>query len=458
MNDKEILRLGAGSAHGWDNLEAALELANSGKCDYLIFDCLSEKVALLYARQRRENRASGWDPHLESRMRQTIPACASTQTKMVTNVGASNPAGAAVRIKELCTEVGAPHLKVLAVVGDNVFDLIRELDPIVEETGQPVSAFGDKFVAASAYCPVRPLVEALDQGADIVVSGRAGDSTQYLAPMVHKFGWAGDDFERMAKGLGIGHLMECAAQITGGYFADPPHKIVPDLHRVGFPIAYVEASGDAEITKLPGTGGVINRMTAIEQVIYEIGDPANYKHNDAIVDFTTTNITEVGPDRVRITETSGHPKPPTIKVCLGVHEGYFGFGQTSYAGDTAYERAKLAADVVSGRMSIKGFDVSKLRFDFIGVNAIFPWKGEVPIPKEVRLRVAGVFPTWKEAETLYGVVGELPCNGPTGSTWGRDADGGGVEEITGMYTTLVPQEMIQPEVVDVSQMAETSSG
>ena len=231
----------------------------------------------------------------------------------MTNVGASNPAGAAVKIKEICAEVGAPHLKVLAVGGDNVFDLIRELDPIVEETGQPVSAFGDQFVAASAYCPVRPLVEALDQGADILVSGRAGDSTQYLAPMVHKFGWAGDDWERLAKGLGIGHLMECAAQITGGYFADPPYKVVPDLHRVGFPIALVEPSGDAEITKLPGTGGVINRMTAIEQLLYEIGDPANYKHNDAIVDFTTTDITEVGPDRVRITGTSGHPKPSTSK-------------------------------------------------------------------------------------------------------------------------------------------------
>ena len=156
MNDKEILRLGTGSAHGWDNLEAALELANSGECEYLIFDCLSEKVALIWARNRQENRAPGWDPRLESRMRLTIPACASTQTKIVTNVGASNPAGAAVKIKELCAEVGVPHLKVMAVVGDNVFDLIRKLDPLMEETGQPVSAFGDRFRAASAYCPVRP--------------------------------------------------------------------------------------------------------------------------------------------------------------------------------------------------------------------------------------------------------------------------------------------------------------
>ena len=130
MNDKEILRLGTGSAHGWDNLEAALELANSGECEYLIFDCLSEKVTLIWARNRREKRAPGWDPRLESRMRLTISACASTQTKIVTNVGGSNPAGAAVKIKELCAEVGAPHLKVMAVVGDNVFDLIRELDPL----------------------------------------------------------------------------------------------------------------------------------------------------------------------------------------------------------------------------------------------------------------------------------------------------------------------------------------
>ena len=324
---------------------------------------------------------------------------------------------------------------------------------MVEETGQPVSTFGDKFLAASAYCPVRPLVEALDQGADIVVSGRAGDSTQYLAPMIHKFNWNYDDWNRLAKGLGIGHLMECAAQITGGYFADPPYKTVPDLHQIGFPIALIEPSGDAEITKLPNTGGLVNRRTCIEQVLYEIGDPANYKHNDAIVDFTTTEITEVGLNRVLITGTSGHTKPSTIKICLGVHEGYFGYGETSYGGDSAYERAKLAAEVVSGRLSIKGFDVSKLRFDFVGINSIFNWKGEAPIPREVRLRVAGTFPTREEAETVYGVVGELPCNGPAGSTWGRDVDGGGIEEITGMYTTFVPQEMIRHEVVDVSKMA-----
>ena len=453
MKKKDLLCLGAGSAHGWDNMEAALDLANSGKCEYLIFDCLSEKLVLNLARHFGEKRAPGWEPHLESRMRQVIPACASTQTTIVTNVGASDPYGAAVKIKELCTEAGYPQLKVLTVVGDNVIDLIRELDPVVEETGQPVSAFGDNFLAASAYCPVRPLVEALDQGADIVVSGRAGDSTQYLAPMIHKFSWSYDDWTRLAKGLGIGHLMECAAQITGGYFADPPYKTVPDLHQIGFPIALIEPSGNAEITKLPNTGGLVSRRTCIEQVLYEIGDPANYKHNDAIVDFTTTEITEVGLNRVLITGTSGYPKPSTIKICLGVHEGYFGYGETSYGGDSAYERAKLAAEVVSGRLSIKGFDISKLRFDFVGINSIFNWKGEVPIPREVRLRVAGTFPTREEAETVYGVVGELPCNGPTGGTWGRDVDGGGIEEITGMYTTFVPQEMIRHEVIDVSKMA-----
>ena len=449
MSEKDLLRLGAGSAHGWDNLEAALDLASSGECDYLIFDCLSEKTVLIWARNKLQGRAAGWEPHLESRMRQIIPVCASTKTKIITNVGASDPYGAAVRITEICAEVGVPHVKVLAVVGENVLDLVRKLDPLVAETGEPVSALGENLVAASAYCGVRPLVEALDQGAEIVVSGRAGDSTQYLAPMVQKFGWASDDWDRVARGLGIGHLLECAAQVTGGYFADPPYKVVPDLHRIGFPIALVEPTGDAVITKLPGTGGVVNRMTCIEQVLYEIGDPANYMHNDAIVDFTTTEITEIGPDRVRVTGTSGHPKPPTVKVCLGVHEGYFGFGETSYGGDSAYERAKLAADVVAGRLAIKGLDVSKLRFDFIGVNSIFPWKGPTPIPKEVRLRVAGLFPTYEEAESIWAVVGELPCNGPTGSTWGRDAEGGGVEEITGMYSTFIPQEMFRPEVTEV---------
>ena len=195
----------------------------------------------------------------------------------------------------------------MAVLGDDVIDLVQARDLSATETGQPVSAFGERLLSANAYISAAPIVEALQRGADIVISGRAGDSTQYLAPMIHEFGWPCDDWERLGKGLGIGHLMECGAQVTGGYFPDPPYKVAPDLGRVGFPIALVEPNGDGIITKLPETGGVVNRMTCLEQLMYEIGDPANYKHTNAVVDFTTTEIADIGPDQVRVTGTGGHP-------------------------------------------------------------------------------------------------------------------------------------------------------
>jgi hypothetical protein len=448
MKHNDYLCLGAGAARAWDNMEAALDLANSGECDYLVFDSLTEKNIVQFARNQREGRLA-WDPHLEKRMRKLIPACAATNTRIMTNIGGGDPHGAAIRIAELCAETGAPDRKVVAVVGDDVLDQVRELDPEVNETGQPVSQLGDRLVGATAYTGAVPLAKALGSGADIVVAGRAGDSPQYLAPMIHEFGWALDDWDKLAKGLGVGHIVECAGQASGGYFADPPYKVVPDLHLIGFPMLLMEPNGDATITKLPNTGGVVNRMTCLEQLVYEIGDPADYRHNDAIVDFTTTEINEIGPNRVRVTGTSGHCKPPTVLVCLAVDEGYFGMGKTSYGGDNAYQRAQLAADVIKKRLEIKGVDTSRVRFDYIGVNSIFPWKGDVPIPKEVMLRVVGIFPTHEEAHLIFEMVLEMPCNGPTGSTWSRLIEGGGVEKVTAMYSTLIPQEDFHPKIVEI---------
>ena len=460
MKSKEIVRLGGGSAHGRDLLEPALELAESGEVDYLVFDCLSEK-AIVDQEVSKLREGFGWDPYQDHRMRKLIPACAATGTKIITNMGAADPHGAARRTAQICAELGLGRLKVMAVVGDNVADVVQKLDPDVAETGQPVSSYGDKMIAAYGYISCQGIVEALRRGADIVVSGRVGDAPQFLAALIYEFDWPSDSWDLLGRGLGIGHLIECAAQVTGGFFADPPYKVVQDLHRVGFPIALVEPNGDATITKLPGTGGLVSRQTVLEQLLYEIGDPADYKHTDAVVDFTTTEITDVGPNRVRVAGTTGHAKPPTVKVCLGLDQGYMGIGRVMYGGVGAYQRAQITAKTIAARLEMQGTDVSKMRFDFEGVNALFPWKGREEPPAEVRLRVSGLFPTLEEAELIAFEMNAVPsCTGASGTAWGRNLEGGTAEEIFGFYSTFIPQEEIWPEVIEVSDVVEevTSKG
>ena len=374
VDGRDTLRLGCGSAHGWDNIEAAVALAESGAVDYLVFDNMSEGIGSFKREQAVGGRA--YYQLNELRMPKVIAACAATNTRIITNMGIVDPYGVAQWTKQLCRDLGLPHLRVMAVLGDDVLDLVKARDLSVTETEQPVSALDGCMLSANAYISAAPIVEALRRGADIVVSGRAGDATQFLAPMIYEFGWPGDDWDRMAKGLGIGHLMECGAQITGGYYPDPPYKEAPDLGRVGFPIALVNPDGDAVITKLPGTGGVVNRMTCLEQLLYEIGDPANYKHTDAVVDFTAIQINEIGADQVQIAGIQGHTKPPTSLVAINVQDGYFGVGEISYGGGGACARAELAAQIVTERLKVMGIDTSRLRFDYEGVNSLFPWQGQ----------------------------------------------------------------------------------
>ena len=447
-NGNGAVRLGCGSAHGWDNIEAGVELAESGAVDYLVFDNMSEGIGSF----KREQAAGGRAYYQlnELRMPKVIAACAETHTKIITNMGIVDPYGIAQWTKQLCRDLGLPHLRVMAVLGDDVLDLAKRRDLCVAESGEPVSAFGDRLLSANAYISAMPIVEALQRGADIVVSGRAGDATQYLAPLIHEFGWSCDDWERKGKGLGIGHLMECGAQITGGYFPDPPYKDAPDLGRVGFPIALVDDSGDAVITKLPGTGGVVNRMTCLEQLLYEIGDPANYKHTDAVVDFSSTEITDIGPDQVRISGIKGHERPPTSLVVMNVHDGYFGVGEISYGGGGACARAELAAEIVTERLKVMGVDTSRLRFDYEGINSIFPWQGQSGPPAEIRLRAMGIFPQLSDAEMLRTLVHELSCNGPSGGGGlALFIGNGGMGERISLYTSVLPQEDLRYQIVEV---------
>lgn len=443
---KRVIRIGAGSAHEGDDLDAAKRLAEEGKLDYIVFDCTSEK-AISQALIRRTNGLPAFDVHLAAKLRAVASACVKNGTRIIANGGGFDPEGAAAMAVEVCRELGLKGVKVAFATGGEVTDQIRQVNPIVIETGKPVTALGNDMLGALAYGGTNAIREALADGADIVITQRAGDSEQFLAPMMHEFGWADDDWDKIASGLGVGHLAECGAQLSGGYFYDGGFKEVPDIHKLGFPIVEMDEAGTATITKLPGTGGVINELTAKEQLLYEIGDPKNYVHATGVVDFTTTHITQTGPDCVVVEGTTGHPRTSEARVALAVREGYIGVGRILYGGTGCYEKAKKAAEMV--RLQLKercGVADEDMRFDFIGVNALFEWGVDTSQVREVELRIAARFMTLPEARKVQYFASQLPCNGPAGGAWGRPIDQGGVEEIITFYSARLPHDAFNYEL------------
>lgn len=435
-----VVRIGTGAGFQGDRIAPAVDLAERGGLDFLVFECLAERTIALAQQARLADPAAGYDPLLERRMRAVLPACARNGTRIVTNMGAANPRAAAERTRAVVRELGLP-LTVAAVTGDDVLGLVG--DSLLTETGAPARALEDRLISANAYIGVAGIVEALDAGADIVICGRASDPALFLAPLVHRFGWAMDDWARLGRGTLIGHLLECSAQITGGYFADPGVKEVPDLAEVGFPLAEVSEDGTAVITKLPGTGGLVTRATCTEQLLYEIHDPARYIQPDVVADFSQVELEEVGPDRVLVTGGSGHPASGQLKVSVGYRDGWRGEGQISYAGANCVARGRLAAEVVHRRLADLGGRILEERSELIGLDAVAPAAARgAADPSEVRLRIAARCADEEAAERIGEEVESLYLCGPAG--------GGGVSrssrEIIAVASTLIPAASVSVRV------------
>ncbi|WP_044530613.1 acyclic terpene utilization AtuA family protein [Herbaspirillum sp. B65] len=438
------IRIGAGAGYSGDRIEPAAELAEKGQLDYLIFECLAERTIAIGQQARLADPSKGYDPLLAERMHAVLKTCARQGVRIITNMGAANPLAAAQRIREIARELGLAGLKVAAVVGDDVLQAVQEGDFRIEDNGQPVASLGERLISANAYLGSAPIVEALQAGAQVIVTGRVADPALVLAPLVHEFGWAMDDWDKLGQGTLIGHLLECAGQITGGYFADPGKKDVAALARLGFPIGEVRADGSAVITKVAGSGGQVTAQTCKEQLLYEIHDPSAYLTPDVIADFSQVQITELGADRVAVTGARGRARPATLKTTLGYRDSFIGEGQMSYAGPGAQARAQLAADIVRERLALTGVETQELRFDLIGVNAIGgPAKpAAAPEPDEVRLRVAGRTASMKQALRIGNEVETLYTNGPAG--------GGGAtksaREVIAVLSLLLPRTLVHTSV------------
>ena len=444
----KTIRIGAGSAWWGDRIEPAILNAREGDLDYLCFETMAEAtISAAQVRARRDPSFPGYDTYLDDRMRGVLPHCLRRGTRIVSNQGWINPDGAAQHVTRLLRELGARGVKVAAVNGSLITDRVLELTDTILENGQPTASLAPSLVSAEVYLGAEPIVQALREGAQVVVTGRTADPSIFMAPMMFEFGWDPLDHARLGAGNGLGHLMECGAQVTGGYFSDPGFKDVPEPWNLAFPIAEVEADGSAVLTKVAGSGGAVNLQTVKEQLLYEVHDPANYLTPDVVVDFTTTRLEQVGPDRVRVSGIGGKPRTPTLKVSIGCTEGFIGEDMFFYAGPGALRRAQLAKRILEERFRIVKLDAEEVRIDFLGLNAIHGAMSPAsqPEPYEIAVRVAARTRTREEAAKVGREVDGMAVSG-VGHTGKRVPHQDRTREIIGVWSSLVPRERVPPEI------------
>jgi hypothetical protein len=434
-----LIRIGAGAGYAGDRIEPAVELAEKGRLDYLVFECLAERTIALAQLQKAKDPDAGYDPLLGERMQAVLAACRSRGTRIVTNAGAANPAAAARRVLEVARALGLAGTRIAVVTGDDVLGLLRRAEPRSRE----LEALGERVISANAYIGMEPIVEALAGGADVVITGRAADPSLFLAPIAHAFSWASTDWARLGQGTLVGHLLECAGQVTGGYFADPGVKDVPGLARLGFPLAEVAEDGSAVITKVEGSGGRVSEATCKEQLLYEIHDPSRYVTPDVVADFTGAALADAGPDRVSVRGATGAERPGQLKVAVGYRDGFIGEGQVSYAGPGAVARARLALEIVAERLRLTGARCRETRFDLVGVDALHGARLSAGAePYEVRARVAGRADTAGEAARIGREVEALYTNGPAGGGGATQS----VREVIAVASLFLPRDAVVAQV------------
>jgi hypothetical protein len=433
----EMLRIGAGAGFSGDRLEPAAILAERGGIRYLVLECLGERTVALAQLRKRKDPSRGYDPLLERRVELLLPLLKRNGVRLVTNMGAANPMAAADAVIAIARAQKTP-IRVAVVTGDDVLSKIAS-DELTLETRAPISDYGE-LVSANAYLGAEALLPALQSGADIIITGRVADPSLFLAPMAYEYGWPLDDYDRLARGTSIGHLLECAGQLCGGYFAEPGRKDVPDMAHLGFPYADVDADGHASLSKVEGTGGCITLATAKEQLLYEVTDPFGYVTPDVVADFSTVTLRETGTDRVEVRGATGKKRPQKLKASVGYFAGYVGEGEISYGGANALARARLAGEIVRRRL---GAEFPDMRIDLIGSTSLHGRSFDASEqPYEIRLRVAARAPTPERAMIVGEEVEALYTNGPAGGGGTRKY----VQEQIGIVSTLIERAQVSTKV------------
>ncbi len=448
---KPVVRLGAGSGFWGDALDPAEELLARGELDYLSMDYLAELTMALLQRARLKDPREGYIPDLVPHMSSLLPLARRSGARIVCNGGGANPRGGATRVRELARERGLAGTRVALIEGDDVLDRVDELlragVPLDNmDTGdRDFAAIRSRVVAANAYTDCTGIVEALAEGAHVVVAGRVSDNALYVGPIMHELGWRHDetDPDKIAAAITVGHVVECAAACTGGMssrFAE-----MPNMGRAGFPIVEFGSDGSAVITKLPHTGGRVDAFTIKEHLVYEIGDPGNYVMPDGVADFTRLRLAEIGPDRVRLSHMGGRGRPEMLKVIIGYQAGWIGEGMLFFPWPDALARARKARETLLERFERMGLEAEAMQFDLVGVNTLHgpaapPAAGD---PNEVGLRVAVRTATRDEAEKVRRACTHLWIMGPGGTSFGTPMK---PRPVVAVWPTLIPRELVRQHV------------
>lgn len=446
----ETMRIGVGAGMADDRVYPGAKMLETGEVDYLVCECLAERTIARETLNRRRFPEKGYNPMLEERVRAFMPMVRQQNVRMVTNMGAANPAGGAKALRAAATDVGVEDVRCAVVLGDDVTETVRKHPELrlIDRDG-PLEELLPRMASANAYLGADLVAKALSTDAEVVITGRVADPSLFLGTAMYHHGWSYDDYSKLAAGTVMGHLLECSTQVTGGYFADPGKKDVPDLVNLPYPLADIGRDGSVTIGKPPGSGGRVDRMTCTEQILYEIHDPTRYITPDCVVDLSELGFRESAKDKVAVYGAKANPRTEFYKVVVGYEDGYIGVGEIAYAGINAIARAKLAAEVAQQRFKNEGGIASEIQVDLIGVSALHgdPHRqGERPEPYEVRVRVAGRCPDKRSAEMLGDHVRQLNMQGPA-------AAGGpinfGAKEIIAVDSVLIPRAWVKPEIVMV---------
>ncbi len=452
---KDTIRIASGQGFWGDLQRAPIDQARNGPIDYLVMDYLAEVTMSIMQKQKLRNPEMGYARDYVEVVTELLPDIKEKGFTIISNAGGVNPTGCADAIVRNARERGITGLKVAVVTGD---DLLDQLDDLLAdgiemkhmETGEPMSTVRDQLVSANAYLGAGPIVEALKQGADIIVTGRTTDTGLTLAPMIHEFGWAMDDWDKMAAGTIAGHILECGAQSSGGNFTD--WDTVPNMAEIGFPIVEARPDGTFTVTKHEGTGGLVSVGTVSEQLLYEIGDPKDYITPDCIADFTSIHLENEGGDRVGVRGITGDPNTEFYKVSAAYADGWKATSTLVYAWPDAANKARAAADILKKRLDNLGLEFEEYRAELIGLNALCEdpqarAAKEVGLD-EVMLRVS-VRGQDKEAIAQFGrEIAPLILTGPsavTGFAGGRPRP----SEVIAYWPALIPKDRVRTEVAVV---------
>ena len=449
---KQKVRIAAGQGFWGDLPDAPVRQVEGGPVDYLMLDYLAEVTMSIMQKQKARDQAAGYARDFVPLMKQILPTCVERDIKVIANAGGVNVSGCATAVRDVARELGlSGKVRIGIVTGD---DILARVDDLLErsielrnlDTGEGLAAVRDQIQSANAYLGAAPIVDALKQGANVVITGRTTDTGLTLGPMIHEFGWAADDWDRLASGTIAGHIIECGAQSSGGN-CQYEWQTIPDMANVGFPIAEASPDGSFVITKHEGTGGRVNIPSIKEQLVYEMGDPHEYITPDCVADFTTIQLADEGPNRVRVFGIKGRPATDSLKVSISYSAGFKAVGTLVYAWPDSYEKAKAADRVLRARLDRLGLKFDQVLTEFVGANATHgPLAGE-PSPDlaEVQLRV-GVRGNDRAAiERFTKEIAPLILTGPpavTGFAGGRPK----AEEIVAYWPALIPKSEISARV------------